>query len=212
MKLNLTDFDNDDLLQELIADNKDIFSFDVNGFGYTPLVCIGRGVPVGYGNTQDYIDSLYISPSGGIVLVETKLFSDQELKRTVVDQIIDYAKAIQKWGFRKLNNIAAEYSFSKYGQAFDIIDILVQKGFCSYSDESDIVDSFNESLSKATFLLMIVSDGISAGVQHLTEFLNKNTYLSFNLALKEMDIYQFNDDIIAIPNLIAKTMPIHRGS
>lgn len=69
---------NEAWLQELLEDNPTLIpSGEVNG-EYAPLVCIGREVPVGSGDMQGYIDNLYITPSGCIVVVETKLFRNQE--------------------------------------------------------------------------------------------------------------------------------------
>lgn len=201
---------NEAWLQELIAENPNILPTAAVGSEYAPLVCIGREVPVGSGDTQGYIDNLYVSPSGHIVIVETKLFRNQESRRTVVAQIIDYAKELQKWDCEKLNKIASDYFFKKEGQAFNIIDVMARYGFCTLSDEAALVDSINNSLSKAAFLLMIVGDGIRSGVQQLAEFLNDNISMSFNLALAEMEVYQANDNVIIIPNLITKTTVIER--
>ena len=86
---------NEAWLQELLEENPSIIpSGDVSS-EYAPLICIGREVPVGSGETQGYIDNLYITPTGRIVIVETKLFRNQESRRTVVAQIIDYAKELQ---------------------------------------------------------------------------------------------------------------------
>ena len=119
-------------LQELIEENPSLIpSGEVSG-EYAPLVCIGREVPVGCGETQGYIDNLYITPSGGIVIVETKLFRNQESRRTVVAQILDYAKELQKWDSTKINSVASDYTFKKTGQAYRIVDLLSKYGFCTH--------------------------------------------------------------------------------
>lgn len=201
---------NEAWLQNLLAENPSLIpSSEISG-DYAPLVCIGREVPVGSGDTQGYIDNLYVSPSGHIVIVETKLFRNQESRRTVVAQIIDYAKELQKWDCEKLNKIASEYFFKTKGQAFNIIDVMAQHGFCTFSDESALVDAINKSLSKAEFLLMIIGDGIRSGVLQLADFLNENTSMSFCMALAEIEVYQAQDSVIIIPNLITKTTVIER--
>lgn len=201
---------NEAWLQNMIAENPSLLPSSEISSEYSQLICIGREVPVGSGETQGYIDNLYISSSGFIVIVETKLFRNQESRRTVVAQIIDYAKELQKWDCEKLNKIASDYFYKTEGQAYNIIDIMVKYGFCTLSDEAKLVDSINNSLSNAAFLLMIVGDGIRSGVQQLADFINDNTSMSFNLALAEMEIYQANENIIVIPNLITKTTVIER--
>lgn len=201
---------NEAWLQELLEDNPTLIpSGEVNG-EYAPLVCIGREVPVGSGDMQGYIDNLYITPSGNIVVVETKLFRNQESRRTVVAQIIDYAKELQKWDCAKLNAVAKDYTYKKTGQSFKIIDLMAKHGYLRLSDEARLNDSINRNLQSASFLLMIVGDGIRTGVQQLADFLNDNARMSFNLALAEMEVYQNGSDTIVIPNLVTKTTVIER--
>ncbi len=201
---------NEAWLQELLEDNPTLIpSGEVNG-EYAPLVCIGREVPVGSGDMQGYIDNLYITPSGNIVVVETKLFRNQESRRTVVAQIIDYAKELQKWDCSKLDTVARDYTYMKTGQSFKIIDLIAKYGYLSLSDEAQLNDSINKNLQSASFLLMIVGDGIRTGVQQLADFLNDNARMSFNLALAEMEVYQNGSETIVIPNLVTKTTVIER--
>lgn len=201
---------NEAWLQELLEDNPTLIpSGEVNG-EYAPLVCIGREVPVGSGDMQGYIDNLYVTPSGCVVVVETKLFRNQESRRTVVAQIIDYAKELQKWDYSKLDAVAREYTYKKMGQSFKIIDLMAKYGYLNLSDEARLNDSINKNLQSASLLLMIVGDGIRTGVQQLADFLNDNARMSFNLALAEMEVYQSGTDIIVIPNLVTKTTVIER--
>lgn len=201
---------NEAWLQELFEDNPTLIpSGEVNG-EYSPLVCIGREVPVGSGDMQGYIDNLYITPSGNIVVVETKLFRNQESRRTVVAQIIDYAKELQKWDCSNLDAVARDYTYKKTGQSFKIIDLMAKYGYLSLSDEARLNDSINKNLQSASLLLMIVGDGIRTGVQQLADFLNDNASMSFNLALAEMEVYQNGSETIVIPNLVTKTTVIER--
>ncbi len=202
---------NEAWLQEILADNPFIIpSFEV-GSEYAPLVCIGREVPVGSGETQGYIDNLYLTPSGNIVIVETKLFRNQESRRTVVAQIIDYAKELQKWNCEMINKVAEQYTLKTEGQAKRIIDIMASRGYLSFTDEAKLTDKINDSLKRASFLLMIIGDGIRSSVQQLADFLNENTSMAFNLALAEMEIYQTENSVIVIPNLLTKTNVIERN-
>lgn len=201
---------NEAWLQQLLADNPDLIPTSEFGSDYSPLVCIGREVPVGTGDSKGYIDNLYVSPSGAIIIVETKLFRNQEARREVVAQIIDYAKELQKWDSQKLNQVASDYFYKTEGQAANIIDIMANKGYLSLSDEGILNDSINHNLNNAHFLLFVIGDGIRSGVQQLVQFLNENTSMRFNLALAEMEVYRYNNGIIAIPNVITKTVIVER--
>lgn len=201
---------NEAWLQELLEDNPAMIPAAGVSPEYQDLVCIGREVPVGSGETQGYIDNLYVTPSGGIVIVETKLYRNQEARRTVVAQIIDYAKELQKWDATKLDEIAYNYTYRKNCQAHRIIDLMAAKGFLSFSDEKSLTDSLNVNLENASFLLLIIGDGIRTGVQQLADFLNDNTSMSFNLALAEIEVYERGDETIVIPYLLTKTSIVER--
>ena len=56
-------------LQELIHDHPAILPMSDIEPGFGDLIAVAREIPCGHG----YIDNLYLTPSGDIVLVETKL-------------------------------------------------------------------------------------------------------------------------------------------
>lgn len=203
---------NEAWLQKLLEDHPAMIPASAVSPEYQDLVCIGREVPVGSGETQGYIDNLYVTPEGGVVVVETKLYRNQEARRTVVAQIIDYAKELQKWDAAKIDQIAEDYTYRKSGQASRAFDLMTAKGFLTNSDEKNFTDSLNAHLSQAAFLLLIIGDGIRTGVQQLADFLNDNTSLAFHLALAEIEVYERENGTIVIPYLLTKTNIIDRHS
>ena len=52
---------NEAWLQEILAENPSLIPSGEFGAEHSPLVCIGREVPVGNGDTQGYIDDCYSS-------------------------------------------------------------------------------------------------------------------------------------------------------
>lgn len=197
-------------LQKLLEDAPSLIPAAEFGAQYKNLVCIGREVPVGSGENRGYIDNLYVTPTGNIVLVETKLWRNQEARRTVVAQIIDYAKELRKWDSRRLNEIAADYTLKKFGKAFKIIDLMAGSDYLSYSDDGELNTALSENLENAAFLLLIIGDGIRSGVREIADFLNENTSMALELALVEMEIYPHGDTTIVVPNTVVKTEIIER--
>lgn len=197
-------------LQELIEANPFLLPAGEVGTEYAPLLCIGREVPVGSGETKGYIDNLYVTPTGHIVIVETKLFRNQESRCTVVAKIIDHAKELQQWDAEMLDAVAGNYFYQRDGQASRVIDAMAAAGYLTFSDEATLTDAINEHLMEASFLLLIVGDGIRSSVYQLAKFLNENAAMSFNLALVEMEIYQHEDGVVVVPNLLTKTTVIER--
>ena len=78
-------------LQNLLAKHPSVLpTADVDPI-YAPLFLIGREIQTENGR----IDNLYVTPSGHLVIVETKLWSNPEARRAVVGQILEYAKAVK---------------------------------------------------------------------------------------------------------------------
>ena len=201
---------NEKWLQELIASHPSLLQSEEIGAEYANLVCIGTEVKVGAGETTGYIDNLYVSASGQVVIVETKLFRNQEARRTVIAQIIDYAKEVQQWDAEKLDEIAADYTYLRDGQASRVFDLMLKEGYLTAGDSSRFVDSINRNLEQANFLLLVVGDGIRSGVQQLAEFLQNYASMSFKLALMEMEVYEHANGVVVIPNILTKTAVIRR--
>lgn len=197
-------------LQELIEANPSLLPSGEVGTEYSPLLCIGREVPVGSGDAKGYIDNLYVTPTGHLVIVETKLFRNQESRRTVVAQTIDYAKELQQWDAEMIDSVAGNYFYQRDGQAARVIDAMAAAGYLTFSDEAALTDAINEHLMEASFLLLIVGDGIRSSVYQLAEFLNENAAMSFDIALVEIEIYQHDDGVVVVPNLLTKTTVIER--
>lgn len=75
-------------LQELLILNPSLLPSEEVDESWENLIPLGREVSV----TAGAIDNLYITSEGLICLVETKLWRNPEAHRTVVAQILDYAK------------------------------------------------------------------------------------------------------------------------
>ena len=89
---------NEEWLQELLYSHPELLPVDAFGDAYWPAIPIGREVNTDRGP----IDNLYVSPGGGITIVETKLWKNPEKHRTVVAQIIDYGKELAAWDYDQL--------------------------------------------------------------------------------------------------------------
>ena len=80
----------EDMLQKIIYEEPSILPTNEIDGVFANLVPIGREIPVDLGNTTGYIDDLFISSKGFLVIVETKLWRNPESRREVIGQIIDY--------------------------------------------------------------------------------------------------------------------------
>jgi hypothetical protein len=194
-------------LQKLIYENPYILPVEYFDGMYSPLIPLGREIQTISGN----IDNLYISPWGQITLVETKLWKNPEKHRTVVAQIIDYAKEISQWGYSDL-----EQAISKAHQTICVSnDSLLDKIIQPHVKELKI-DEFQErvisNLRAGKFLLLIVGDRISPRVTLLSDAISGVPGMEFTLGLIELRLYNFSlqdeqaKHLLIIPHVVGKTV------
>jgi hypothetical protein len=146
-------------------------------------------------------DILYVTYTGQIVLVETKLWRNAEARRTVVAQILDYAKELADWTYEDLSRAAA--AASGRGPSH-----LLESVRATYPDldEAAFVDGINRSLGSGDFLLIIAGDGIRSRAEALVAFIDRFAHLRFRLALIEVAAFLCPGGAILLqPRILAKT-------
>ena len=163
-------------LQELLYRHPGLLPVDAFDELYWPPVPVGREVSTARGP----IDNLYVSPFGGITVVETKLWKNPEKHRTVVAQIIDYAKEVATWDYNDLCE-AVIASSRKRKEATTVS--LEEKLVPLLGPHSLNVQEFQErvvtNLKEGNFLLLIVGDRISPNVALLAEAIQSAPGLGF---------------------------------
>ncbi|MBM3237056.1 hypothetical protein FJZ31_12260 [Candidatus Poribacteria bacterium] len=214
-------------LQELIHANPAILPVDEIEPIFAPLISIGREVPTDVG----LIDNLYLSPQGYLTIVETKLWRNPEARREVVVQIIGYAKAVNRWSFRDLEErVRAYFLFllflliklfflkEKFGynkqyreSDYGIIDTLRSMEQIDEADEPSIIDAISRNIQRGRFLLLIAGDGIRESVETMVDFLNQTPQLHFTLALVELQVYKLDEAFWVIPQVVTRTREITRA-
>lgn len=151
-------------------------------------------------------DVLYVTSTGQLVLVETKLWRNPEARRAVVVQILDYAKQLTGWSYEDLARQAAiashqgpDYLLSRLRQTDE------------NADEAAFVDGINRSLKAGDFLLIIVGDGIRTGAEALVGFIERYGNLRFGFGLVEVAAFRLpNDQVLLQPRILAKTEVLKR--
>lgn len=167
-----------------------------------PLMPVCMEIETGAGPA----DILYLTPSGQVVLVETKLWRNPEARREVVGQILDYAKQLTSWSFDVLEKKAAT---AARAQGPYLLSCLRSR--FPEADEVAFVDGVRRSLSTGDFLLIIAGDGIRYGAESLVAFLERFGHLRFGLALVEVAAYKLPDGSTLLqPRVLAKTELLQR--
>ncbi|MFD2648258.1 hypothetical protein ACFSX5_10690 [Devosia albogilva] len=154
------------------------------------------------------IDNFLVTPSGLPVLVECKLWRNPEGRREVVGQILDYAKELSRWSSSDLQR---EVSIRLKRREGNPLLELVRAAHPEV-DEMEFNDALTLNLRRGRFLLLIVGDGIRAGVEAIAEYLQAHAGLHFSLGLVEMPIYVMPDgQRLVVPRVLAKTAIITRN-
>lgn len=195
----------EDWLQELIDQNPSVLPVDEIEPALIPLVSVCRELPVPSG----FIDNLLITPDGGLVLVETKLWRNPEARREVVGQVLDYAKDVASWSYEQLERAVRMRRGDKTCQIFH----LVHGSAAGSESEQDFVDAVARNLRLGRFLLLIVGDGIQESVEQLSDYLQRHIGLHFTLSLVELSLWRIPDEqtILVQPRIITRTVQIERA-
>lgn len=152
-----------------------------------------------------YADILYVTPTGQIVVVETKLWRNTEARRKVVTQILEYANDLALCTYEVLSDRVATATQKEK-------DYLLSCAKAHGVDEAAFVDGINRSLKKGDFLLLIVGDGIRYGVESMVGFLEDYGNLHFTFGLIEVAAFNLPDGTrLLLPRILAKTENIKRS-
>jgi hypothetical protein len=167
-----------------------------------PLIPVCMEIETGAGPA----DILFVTPTGQLVLVETKLWRNPEARRAVVGQLLDYAKQLTSWTYDILDDKASLAARASGGHLLKSL----KKRF-PHADESVFVDGVGRSLSTGDFLLLIVGDGIRIGAESLVSFLERFGHLRFGLGLIEVAAFRLADGgLLLQPRVLAKTEVLQR--
>ncbi|MDF2457771.1 MAG: hypothetical protein K0S79_187 [Nitrospira sp.] len=167
-----------------------------------PLIPICTELETGAGPA----DILFVTPTGQVVLVETKLWRNPEARREVVAQILDYAKQLTSWNYDVLEEAASLAARKPPGH---LLRCLMER--FPDADQASFVDGIGRSLQAGDFLLLIIGDGIRYGAESLVNFLERYGNLRFSLSLVEAAAFRLPDgQMLLQPRILAKTETLQK--
>lgn len=199
-------------LQQLIFENPTLLPVEEFDESFAPLISLGREISTPIGS----IDNLYISPVGQITIVETKLWKNPDKQRTVVAQIIDYAKELSKWSYDDLDRAVLKAARQENLSEKKSLDQLISPYL---SDAGLTLPDFQErvisNLQSGEFLLLIVGDKIAPNVAFLSEAIHGSPGLDFTIGLIELQLHPLNEytdwPLLVIPDIVGRTVEHVRG-
>ncbi len=198
-------------LQELLRRHPEILPVDEIEPVFHPLVPIGREVATEAG----YIDNLFISHRGYLVLVETKLWRNPEAKREVVAQAIDYSSSVSKWSYKQLDDVTKAYTKKYEGSEQSLLEWVEHQRGPVEKSHAYFEDVVAKNLQLGRFLTLIVGDRIKSSVVDMLGYINKYPHLAISMALVELNCFHEKKDqgwpLIVVPSIVARTDIVERS-
>lgn len=189
-------------LQQLIHAHPEILPISQIEPGFGRPVAVAREVACGHG----FIDNLFVTPTGDIVLVETKLWRNPQARREVIAQALDYVAALMTMDYASF-----EAAATKAGLAATSLHALVAD-HADALEESAFFDALARNLRRGRILVLAVGDGIRQEAESLADLVQNQMMAQFTFALVEIKLYRNGaGEIIALPSTLAQTVMIERG-
>ena len=207
--LRRLEFTNQDLkegwLQKILGSSPALLPVEELDESFAPLVSLGREILK--------IDNLFVSPSGRLTLVETKLWRNPEAVREALSQIMDYAQKLRGMSVEELTEKArqAKDPTLKPGQS---LWGLVHKRYPEETkSEPHFIDALGRSLKDARFMLLVVGDGIKENLEGIVALLHTQPQMLFTFGLVELQVYEtqaFKGRLV-VPQIVAHSTEIVRA-
>jgi len=200
-------------LQKLISCYPNVLPIEQIEPALTPAIPICLELPLASG----YVDNLFATPAGDLIVVETKLFRNPDARRKVVTQIIDYAKDLSSLSYETLNKavLKAEAADGNGGHPpYGLFEAIASVAGQEDVAEERFIDAISRNLERGRFLLLVTGDGIQEGVQNIAAFLQQHAGMHFTLGLVELAIFELPSEIggyLVQPRILARTRNIDRG-
>lgn len=169
-------FDDEAHLQDLIYKNPQIIPLeDINPEIENRKLFTIKELGLSCGNT----DVVIIDDKGEIYLIETKLATNNEIRRKVVGQILEYAAYLWQQNFEFLDDKVRSKHGSGLSEQFQNVNGWIKE---------DFEDAVANNLMEGTFNLIIVVDKVNDELRRITKFTMEK-----GLAVYPVELRYFKD-------------------
>jgi hypothetical protein len=197
-------------LQEFLFTHPEILPANNVEPSFARLIPLAREFPI----TAGSIDILYTTPEGQLCIVETKLWRNPEAHRTVLAQILEYAKDLASLDYSEFKT-KVEACASRMGSPADLLKMVAGQMPRAEFDNIAFEDGVRRSLATGSFLLLIVGDRIRPEVAMLSEIIGTAPSLEFALGLVEIAFFHVEKKdawpVLAVPTVVSRTHEVTRA-
>jgi hypothetical protein len=178
-------------LQKLLLESPSLIDLSEIREGTSPLVfAIGEfGLP-----GSGYSDIVGFTAEGNIAIIECKLAANQEIKRKVIGQILEYAAYLWKLSYEEFDDRVKRLKGKPLAE-------LMWGLLAEDWDEENFRNGITDSLAKGTFILIIVVDEINDELKRIISYLNECSESAFSLHALEVSRFYSGEAEIIVPHL-----------
>jgi len=137
-----------------------------------------------------YTDLLGVDVEGNILLVETKLARNDEVRRTVIGQVLEYAAYLWKMTFKDFDSLFVSR------EAISVLDLLEAKAPGIVREE--VRDVITSNLSSGAFQLFIAVDKMNDELEKIISYVSSRGN-GLRLEVLEFDLHQSGSMEILVP-------------
>lgn len=185
-----SEFKEEKRLQQLLHAHPSLIP--VNYFlAESDIVSLGREVKV----ANQYIDNIYLTKSGRLVLVEAKLVKNAESRRKVVAQALEYALLLARLSYDEFEEVIRT-GMNMRGVEFDLqtfYETAFEGHNLSINRKNDFRANLSRTLREGRFLVLLVGDSIRDEARDLANLVSRNPHLQYVMGLVSIQEYTAND-------------------
>lgn len=196
-------------LQGLIQEHPECLPIDEIEPAFEALIPICAELPTKHG----YVDNLFLTPAGEIVIAEVKLWRNAEMRRKVVAQALDYASSLFAMDYETLEQLvlsarSVDPAPDRHSKPKSLYDLVSGPGTLR---EAEFIDAVNSNLRRGRAIILVVGDGIRSETRQLFSLLESHAGLHFTFALVEMAVFQGEGgDFFLCPRTLVQTEMMRR--
>ena len=148
------------------------------------------------------IDILAFNRYGDIGIVQCKLAYNQEIRREVIGQILEYAAYLNKLDYMALDSV-----FQKKGKSLE--DLVNEKAKNDDPEwkNPDFQKSVGENLREGNYTLVIAVDEMNDNLMTTIDFINTCKLQNISINVLEMNYRSSGDIEILVPHLFGASKP-----
>jgi hypothetical protein len=199
-------------LQALLHSQPTVFPIEQIETGFGDLIPLCRELPLMFGaGRSGSLDNVFVTSSGGLVLVEAKLWRNPQARREVVAQAMEYAGAVFRMDYETFERTVLKARQSETNQCSSIYQLVSSHD--TSVGEAEFIEALSRNLTRGRAVIAVVGDGIRDDIAPLAELLQSHAGQRFTFALVELGVFETpqNNTRIVIPSVLAKTVLIERG-